>query len=186
MERNFFWYKWKNPQDEFIDVIITQRRNEKFSKIVPLIRTDSQCLFRLSDCESIDINEKDTKLSKDDEYTGYWCGSDEVVCKDIVDQKAKKKLLRNIFVSKTYFLDDLYERELLTLTDDNFDWLSEKTIFFRNCFEEKFSREEAMEIWRKKRKHYKHGPAVDIKKASFDVVWKELLSLKDLGGICQF
>lgn len=144
--RNYNWYTMYG-----VEGIIVDEANPKFAGKKHIAQCGDYVFIPLSELGGIKIDKDDTILEYYDSYEPEPCNiGEEIVCEDVVNIENKQCLVET-FVSMDLYLDDLYTREICTLTDDYYQWTSELTKFVDWCVDKIdkccFNKEAARKEW---------------------------------------
>lgn len=117
----------------------------------------------------------------DDELADLIGTGEEITCAQVVNPENDQCLLPWFFVGEQYYNDDLYERELLTETNQYYEWTSERTSFidhyttdyYVEMSEEEFAKEKetAKKEWEEIVAKYTTSC---LDSPDFDKIWEEI------------
>lgn len=172
MNRDYNWYTYENQ-----DVIIVNYDNEKFLNIKGIAHNDKHFLIPISN--SLNISKEDTQLCIDDVFAGTCVGGEAIIIADIINPENEQKLLRNQFVTKAYYYDDLIQRELFTSTTSYHDWTSERSKFIQKYKNEDNTLEFLETEWDKITSKFKSGNALSASDVDFNEIWDEINCLRE-------
>ncbi len=121
----------------------------------------------------------------DDDEAGLIGTGETICCEQIVNPSNDQKLSVYLFLGQQYYDDDLYERELLTETNQYYEWTSERSSFidhyttdyYVEMSEEEFEKEKepAKKEWEKIVSKYTTS-CFDT--PDFDKIWEEIVTTK--------
>ena len=145
--RNYNWYTMYG-----VEGIIVDEANPKFAGKKHIAQCGDYVFIPLSELEGIEIDEDDALLEYYDSYEPKeQVNIGEEIVVDKVVNIENKQCLFETFVNMDLYLDDLYTREICTLTDDHYQWTSELTKFVDRCVDKidkcYFNKEAARKEW---------------------------------------
>lgn len=144
--RNYNWYTMYG-----VEGIIADEANPKFAGKKHIAQCGDRVFIPLSKLDGIEIEKDDTILEYYDSYELEPVNiGEEIVCEYVINIENKQCLVET-FVNMDLYLDDLYTREICTLTDDHCQWTSELTKFVDGCVDKidkgYFNKEAARKEW---------------------------------------
>ena len=105
--------------------VLLDNDNEKICGVNPMEKGLNRSFFSLDSLTDIDIEDGDARVTYDEEYNGEFDDNEvPITYTEVANIGNRQKLIRE-WVTEDYADDDEYEREMLTLTDEHYEWTSE-------------------------------------------------------------
>lgn len=105
--------------------VLLDNDNGKICGVNPTKAGGNRSFFSLDSLADIDIEDGDTRVTYDEEYNGDFDDNEvPITYTEVANIGNRQKLVRE-WVTEDYADDDEYEREILTLTDEHYEWTSE-------------------------------------------------------------